>query len=212
MFNRKARASRSTTYSLKDFVGMDEKDPALLQSLMTQVMELEVKLRDQQDMITYLEKDAMTDSLTGLVNRRVFEDELTKSLSYVKRHKCRSAILYIDVDAFKSINDQFGHLAGDQALVQVAGILKSNVRPTDVVARLGGDEFCVILNDVDTSYDVKGRAEMLESLVASTPLVVNDKNIQLTVSVGSRTFGGKDTFEEIMADADMMMYARKSGK
>lgn len=215
MFNRKARAAQtaqSYSYALKDFMGVDAQDPTLVDSLMKQVMELEVKIRDQQEQIGLLEQDVMTDSLTGLANRRVFEEELVKSLARAKRHKGKSAILYIDIDAFKSINDEFGHLAGDEALIQVSKILKDNIRPTDVVARLGGDEFCIILNEVKSSYDLNSRSENLESIVARTPLIVNGKNIMLTISVGGRVFGTKDTFEEIMADADMLMYSRKADK
>ncbi len=198
--------------SLSDLAMLDENDPAFIQTLITQVMELELKLRDQQDMIDNLELDAMTDSLTGLANRRVFEEELHKSLSTVKRHKRKSAVLFIDIDAFKSINDQFGHLAGDMGLQHIANILKANVRPTDVVARIGGDEFCIILNEVTSSRDVTNRTQILESIIARTPLLVDDKNIQLTVSIGARTFGQNDSFESVMADADTKMYINKASK
>lgn len=210
MFGKRGKSYRKEGQaSLNDFKNFDETDPSFVQMLMSQVMELEVKIRDQQSLIESLEKDAMTDALTGLSNRRVFEDELKKSLAFVKRYKRRSALMFVDVDAFKSINDQFGHLAGDHALKLIADILKQNTRPTDVVARLGGDEFAVILNEIDSSYDVTARARELESIVARTPLVFDHNTIHLTASIGSKTFGQHDSFESIIDAADHKMYENK---
>lgn len=210
MFGRKGKSYRKEGQaSLSDFKNFDETDPSFVQSLMSQVMELEVKIRDQQNLIESLEKDAMTDMLTGLSNRRVFDDELRKSIAFVKRYKRRSALMFVDVDAFKSINDQFGHLAGDHALKLIADILKQNTRPTDIVSRLGGDEFAVILNEVDSSYDVTARARELESIVARTPLVFDHNTIHLTASIGSKTFGPHDSYESIIDAADHKMYENK---
>jgi diguanylate cyclase (GGDEF)-like protein len=211
MFSKKTKnPKKGLQISLNDFRNFDESDPASIQMLMSQVMELEVKLRDQQNMIESLEKDAMTDSLTGLANRRMFEIELQKSLAFVKRYKRRSALLFVDIDAFKSINDQFGHLAGDHALKLVADILKQNVRPNDLVARLGGDEFVVILNEVDSAYDVTSRAKNLETMIARTPLVFDHNTIQLTASIGAKPFTMHDTVETVLEGADTSMYAHKT--
>lgn len=209
---RKVLEKMNDFVALSDIASIDENDPVFLQTLITQVMELEIKLRDQQSIIANLEIDAMTDALTGLVNRRVFDNELQKSLSMVKRHKRKSAVLFIDVDAFKSVNDQFGHLAGDHGLQHISNILRTNVRPTDIVSRIGGDEFCVILNEVTSSHDVKKRAETLESIIAGTPLVFDGKTIHITASIGTRTFGANDTLESIMEDADTTMYQNKAAK
>lgn len=216
MFVKKAKgrkkgqdSSPKGQVSLNDFKNFDESDPAFVQMLMSQVMELEVKVRDQQSLIETLEKDAMTDSLTGLANRRAFEEELKKSLAFAKRYKRKGALLFVDVDAFKSINDQFGHLAGDHALKLVADILKHNTRPTDIVARLGGDEFAVILNEVETATDVRNRARDLESIAARTPLLFDHNTIHLTVSIGSKTFGQYDEFKDIIDAADHKMYENK---
>jgi two-component system cell cycle response regulator len=213
VFDKKQGLEKLSEFvSLSDLASIDENDPAYVQTLISQVMELELKLRDQQSLIEDLEVDAMTDPLTGLVNRRVFESELYKSLAIVKRHKRKSAVLFIDVDAFKSINDQFGHLAGDCGLQHIAKILLKNVRPADIVARIGGDEFCIILNEVTCSRDVIKRTEILESLIARTPLIFDSKTIHLTASIGAKTFGTNDTFEGIMAAADSTMYQNKAIK
>lgn len=215
MFVKKGKSQKKGQHaspqqaSLNDFKNFDENDPAFVQMLMSQVMELEVKIRDQQHMIETLEKDAMTDSLTGLANRRAFEEELKKSLAVAKRYKRHAALYFVDIDAFKSINDQFGHLAGDHALKLVADILKQNTRPTDVVARLGGDEFAVILSEVESAHHVQTRARELESIIARTPLLFDHNTIQLTASIGSKTFGAHDTFEKIIDAADHKMYENK---
>lgn len=211
MFSKKVKShKKSHQISLNDFRNFDESDPAFLQMLLSQVMELEVKVVDQENMIKSLEKDVMTDALTGLANRRMFEGELQKSLAFVKRYKRRSALLFVDIDSFKSINDQFGHLAGDHALKLIADILKQNVRPTDFVARLGGDEFVVILNEVDSGYDVTHRAKNLETIVARTPLIFDHNTIQLTASIGTKAFTSNDTVETVLEGADTSMYAHKS--
>ena len=139
----------------------DQENPAFVQNLMNQLMNLEVKVRDQERIIADLEKDARTDVLTGLANRRVFEAELKRSVAAVRRYKRLSALLVLDLDGFKSVNDQLGHMVGDEVLVHVAKLLKQNTRPTDVVARLGGDEFCVILNEVRSKADAERRAHLL---------------------------------------------------
>ncbi|MAF31260.1 MAG: GGDEF domain-containing protein [Pseudomonadota bacterium] len=207
--SRQKDRKRKMLTSLNDFRNFDEQDPAFVQMLMSQVMELEVKVRDQQSLIETLEKDAMTDALTNLSNRRVFEEELKKSLAFVRRYKRRSALMFVDIDAFKSINDQFGHLAGDHALKLIADILKQNTRPTDIVARLGGDEFAIILNEVDGQYDVANRARELESLIARTPLVFDHNSIHLTASIGTKSFGAGDTYESVVDGADHKMYENK---
>ena len=106
--------------------------------------------------IAELEARADDDPLLGILNRRGFERELTRSLAYVKRYGAGAALMFIDLDGFKSVNDRHGHIAGDALLKAVAAALKGHVRASDVVARLGGDEFGVLMWNADEALALLG--------------------------------------------------------
>ena len=186
------------------------KEPELVNSLVTQLLELEIQVREQEDQIAVLKEAARSDALTGLANRRVFDQEMHRTLSAAKRYKRLGALMILDLNGFKGINDQLGHAVGDHVLQHVSKLLMQNTRPTDVVARLGGDEFAVILNEVSSSEDVEKRAVALRTIIEGAPCMIDGRSLQLSISVGAHTFGDGETMEEIFDKADMRMYAEKS--
>src|SRR5687767_9429642 len=114
-------------------------------SLAVEVERLRTQLAAAQARIAELEAKADTDALLDIPNRRGFERELRRSLAYVRRYSASAALIYLDLDQFKPVNDRHGHAAGDRVLQAVAVALRRSVRESDVVARLGGDEFGVLL-------------------------------------------------------------------
>src|SRR5215216_2317798 len=119
--------------------------PSELAVLLGEIERLQAALRAEQARTKELEASAETDALTGVFNRRGFERELKRSLAYVKRYWTRAALMYVDLDRFKPVNDRHGHAAGDAILQAVGAVLTGAVRASDTVARLGGDEFGLIL-------------------------------------------------------------------
>lgn len=163
----------------------------------------------QAEMIRSLKRDTITDPLTGALNRRGFEIELNKALANARRHHRLSALLFVDMDNFKHINDTHGHHAGDEALCHVAELLQANIRQTDVLARVGGDEFSIILNDVRSVEDAEKRARLLSDFISSSPVRFEDETIQIQASVGTQSFQAEDDMIDVIARADEAMYAAK---
>ena len=150
------------------------------------------------------------DQLTGLVNRRRFEEELKRELARAGHHGTRGALLNFDIDNFKAINDAAGHSAGDTVLQEIASVLRARFRAADVVARLGGDEFCVLLCDVDEE-EARTAAENLLIAVRGAPAVFGGKPFRVTASIGVTSFESDDsTAGELLVNADLAMYAAKA--
>lgn len=160
-----------------------------------------------------LEALAVTDPLTGLLNRRGFHQALANALSRTERQGRRMAVLYLDLDGFKRINDSLGHEAGDQLLRQVGEQLRTSLRPYDVLARIGGDEFTALLDDLDHPEDAARVAEkLMEQLVV--PRNVEGLDFTVGASVGIACFPecGR-TVEGLLRAADMAMYeAKREGR
>ena len=156
-----------------------------------------------------LRVQALHDDLTGLANRRMLDEQLGRALAGLRRGGRHVALVMVDLDRFKAINDQHGHAAGDAVLVEVAGRLRSVVRPDDTVARIGGDEFVVLLPDladVGTAVDCLRRIEQ----AVSRPMVWSGGELELSASVGlSSTSDPDESADEVMASADHAMYAMK---
>lgn len=156
---------------------------------------------------------ALHDSLTDLPNRNLFHDHLNKSVARAKRQEGMLAVLFIDLDEFKNINDKLGHSVGDLMLLSVAKRLTECIRESDIVARMGGDEFTVILDDVNSVDDTAMVAEkILEAM--SVPFVLEGNKISITASIGISVYpndsSDKDT---LMKNSDTAMYmAKKKGK
>lgn len=153
---------------------------------------------------------ASHDALTGLPNRVLFSDRLSIALLHAKRQRTRLAVMFLDLDLFKKINDGFGHSAGDVALVQVADRLRSCLRGDDTVARLGGDEFLFLVSDVTSESDLASLARKILTLV-SEPLTVSGQEIQLTASLGIGIYpdDGEDA-ERLVTNVDAAMYRAKA--
>jgi len=158
-----------------------------------------------------LQHIAFHDSLTGLPNRARFHEHLAQAIEGVKRDpERRFAVMFLDFDRFKLINDSMGHSAGDAFLIQVARRIRDHVRPGDVVARLGGDEFAVLCTDLEREAHAVTLAERLQ-LVLSEPMQIAGTEIATSASIGI-TFStiGYSLPEEVLRDADIAMYRAKS--
>ena len=156
---------------------------------------------------------ASHDSLTKLPNREMFNELLRCAIEAARRHQRQFAVLFIDLDRFKVINDSLGHDAGDNLLVEIANRLRHTLRSSDVVARLGGDEFVVILEETPESHDVEGIARNLLS-VLSQPLQLSGHECHTTASIGIAMYpsDGADV-QTLTKNADMAMYlAKEDGK
>ncbi|MGV2962513.1 sensor domain-containing diguanylate cyclase [Paenibacillus sp. AGC30] len=159
-----------------------------------------IKVNDQ------LETLASTDLLTGLKNRRFFQEKMLESLMMFQEKQRYFSLLVVDIDHFKSINDTYGHPIGDLVLGNLAGLLQTVSRSTDVVARYGGEEFVVILPDCEEEQAI-GIAERYRSQVASADW--GEYNI--TVSIGAATVVEEDTEQTLFQRADNALYASKTG-
>jgi len=151
------------------------------------------------------------DMLTNLPNRVLFYDRLEQAVARSKRYLQKFAVLFMDLDGFKQVNDEFGHHAGDILLKMVAERLTDNARDMDTVARVGGDEFIFILNNIDNSENaVLVANKILDSL--SRPFVINDNSGSIGCSIGISIFpDDTDTSETLVKMADDAMYLAKKG-
>jgi diguanylate cyclase (GGDEF)-like protein/PAS domain S-box-containing protein len=152
---------------------------------------------------------AQHDTLTNLPNRTLFNDRLTQAISLADRQRKKLAVLFVDLDQFKRINDSLGHAMGDKLLRSVAGRLMSCVRRSDTVCRLGGDEFVILLTQVEHAEDAAISARKILRAVAA-PHIVDDKSLDISVSIGGSTYpaDGLDV-ESLMSQADAAMYEAK---
>jgi diguanylate cyclase (GGDEF)-like protein/PAS domain S-box-containing protein len=174
----------------------------------------ERKLLEQE-----LELRSRVDPLTGALNRRSFDESLEAQLTYARRYKRSGALLIVDLDRFKQINDQLGHAVGDEALRVVSRVLAENLRETDtvgrdeggLVARLGGDEFALLLPEADAA-GAEAVGERLVAALAAEPLWIGDREVRLGISVGAAIFDwrGDLSAEELLAAADRAMYVVKA--
>ncbi len=155
--------------------------------------------------------EALHDKLTGLPNRALFLDRLSQSIKRSRRHnEIYFAVLYLDLDRFKVVNDSLGHLAGDQMLISIARRLEAALRVEDTVARLGGDEFVVLLNDLKDPIEVVQVANRIQQEL-SAPYTIEDQQVFTTCSIGITLGSNSYTKpEEVLRDADTAMYQAKS--
>ena len=155
-----------------------------------------------------LEARADIDPLLDILNRRGFERELKRSLAQVKRYGTQAALMFIDLDSFKAVNDRYGHGAGDALLKAVTRELVANVRASDVVGQLGGDEFGVVLWRVEEAQ-ASAKARELEALIDRVGVAHGQARVQVGASVGAALLLPDVTPTEMIEAADRAMYARK---
>lgn len=173
------------------------------------------RLADLESTREWLEVLSRMDDLTGIINRRHFIELAMHSLSLGRRHGYPVALLLLDIDFFKRVNDLYGHQAGDQILIQVARLIQDTARTTDTVARFGGEEF-VILSPHTSLAQATELAERIRSAFEATPLRFEGHSIRLTASIGvasTQTGYNAGTLDELVHWADVSMYmAKRSGR
>ncbi|PIP35457.1 MAG: GGDEF domain-containing protein [Desulfobacterales bacterium CG23_combo_of_CG06-09_8_20_14_all_52_9] len=164
---------------------------------------LKLALEDQKTL-------ARSDSLTEVANRRGFSELVKREMEKARRNQTPVSVIYFDVDNFKTLNDRFGHAAGDRFLYEAADILKRNVRVVDVVARLGGDEFCVLLGETG-EIAAMAISRKLKGLLMD---LTESRRFPVTFSIGVATFEKMPQgVEDLLSAADALMYkAKKAGK
>jgi diguanylate cyclase (GGDEF)-like protein len=154
---------------------------------------------------------AERDFLTGLPNRALLTDRVAQSIALARRHGKRVALMFLDLDNFKEINDSLGHPVGDQLLQSAAKRLEGCVRHSDTVSRHGGDEFVVLLSEIEAARDAVRAAEKLLKAMAE-PHVIGDHRLNITVSIGISIYPDDgDEVETVLSNADTAMYHAKRG-
>ncbi|GAB5488823.1 MAG: hypothetical protein Pars2KO_23930 [Parasphingorhabdus sp.] len=155
-----------------------------------------------------MEDRAHHDVLTGLANRRFFLDGLKVRISRCQRYGDKTALLFLDVDGLKQVNDRHGHQAGDLLLTRLAAILADNIRVSDMVARIGGDEFAVLLDNIGPA-EVDQKVAFLQNLIQSDDIEFGDQHLNLSAAIGHCFVGPEDTVDDLMSRADAAMYREK---
>ena len=184
-------------------------DDADVQQLIDEIGRLRGQVAQLQDRVEQLDHLAHQDSLIDLPNRRGFIRELERLIARASRYDARAAMLFVDLDGLKSINDTFGHRAGDHALIQVAGLLESGVRKSDVVARIGGDEFGILLENADEQSASETAARLVDA-IAACEFCHEGECLPLSVAIGVGLINANDCADDVMARADEQMYRRKA--
>jgi diguanylate cyclase (GGDEF)-like protein len=176
--------------------------------LASEIEHLREQLSRSEARIEALEKSAHEDALTGLLNRRGFERAFAQAIAYLKRYGGSAALLYLDLDRFKPINDKFGHAVGDVVLQEVARLMLGSVRASDIAARLGGDELALVLWNLD-AMQMTAKMRALETLVENASFEVQGAKLDVGVSIGGVMLSPEDNLSSAISRADADMYARK---
>jgi len=156
-----------------------------------------------------LEASADTDSLLDIPNRRGFERELNRSIAYIKRYHASGALIVLDVDRLKPINDEFGHAAGDQVLKAIVAVLLRSVRSSDEIGRLGGDEFALLLWNMSET-DARAKALALEQAIDGLSFTFRGRTVTAGASAGVAILGPHAEAGRALEQADSAMYVRKA--
>ena len=173
------------------------------------IRRLRAQLARAQARIGELEASADTDFLLGIPNRRGFERELNRSIAYIQRYHASGALIVLDVDRLKPINDAYGHAAGDEVLKAIVAALSRHVRSSDVIGRLGGDEFALLLWNLSET-DAKAKAASLEEAVDGLSFVFRGRKISAGASAGVAILGAHAEAGKALEEADSAMYLRKA--
>ncbi|MEK6243478.1 MAG: PAS domain S-box protein [Pseudomonadota bacterium] len=198
------RASRETLEASRD---------SLERAVRERTAELQAEIADRRQAESRAQHLADHDALTGLPNRRLLEDRLTQALALSQRNRKQTAVMFVDLDRFKVINDSLGHSAGDVVLKEVSERLVKQLRVVDTICRMGGDEFVVVLPEIKRASDAANVAAKILETVAQ-PIMVEDRELHITPSVGISVFpdDGRDA-ETLIRNADAAMYhAKETGR
>jgi len=198
--NRKARPQRLSSASQRPAASGDSR---------VEIRRLKRKLAEAHARIEQLQASADTDFLLEIPNRRGFERELGRAISYIKRYHANGALIVLDVDRLKPINDSFGHAAGDQVLKAIVGILSRQIRASDVIGRLGGDEFALLLWNL-TEADAHAKAAALEADIDRLSFVFGGRAVTAGASAGVAVLGPNSEPGRALEEADGAMYLRKA--
>jgi diguanylate cyclase (GGDEF)-like protein len=186
-------------------VALEQRDPA---QMLEEIARLRADIVRLESRVEELDRLAHQDALVPLYNRRGMLRELEMMIARHERHGTPAAMLFVDLNDLKPLNDQFGHIGGDAALVNVAEKLLAGTRATDCVARLGGDEFCVLLDHADQQSALE-TAERLVDSIACEAFLFEGTPIPLSVAIGVTLIEGGDTPATVLARADKAMYRVK---
>jgi len=159
--------------------------------------------------IEQLQAKAETDFLLDVFNRRGFERELDRAIAYIKRYQASGALIVLDVDRLKPVNDVFGHAAGDQVLKAIVATLAHQVRASDVIGRLGGDEFGLLLWNLSET-DARAKAASLEHAIDQLSFVFGGRTVSAGASTGIAILGAHAEAGKALEEADRAMYVRKA--
>ena len=173
------------------------------------VRRLRSELAKAMARIEELKASADTDFLLDILNRRGFERELTRAIAFIKRYHASGALVVLDVDRLKPINDEFGHAAGDQVLKAIVAAVLSEVRASDVVGRLGGDEFAVLLWNLSET-DARAKAAALEQNIDALGFVFGGSPVKTGASAGVAILNSHSDSRRALEEADRAMYVRKA--
>ena len=190
---------------------MDERllDHSDSKALAAEIARLRDEVARLQCRVDQLDQLAHQDVLIGLPNRRGFMRQLNQLIARINRYDEMAAMLFIDVDGLKLINDSFGHKAGDEALMFVAELLVRGVRASDYVARIGGDEFGILLEHANESSAAE-TASRLVSQIAGCEFCYEESCLPLSVAIGFSLIAKGDSSEDVIERADLAMYAEKA--
>ena len=208
MLFRRSKPAAETSQLLQG-LGLEARDVsesgiAVLERLSGELAELKAKLEAAEAL-------ADRDTLAPVFNRRAFLRELHRTMSEVERYKTPAAVIYIDLDGFKAVNDEYGHSAGDAVLRHVGLLLMDSVRESDVVGRLGGDEFGIILNRA-TAEEAATKAASLSDKINSSAILYAGVPHRIRASVGVHPIALAEDPETAIARADEAMYAEKHAR
>lgn len=183
--------------------------PSAKRDAKTEIRRLKMQLTKANARIEALQAAAETDFLLGIPNRRGFERELGRAISYIQRYQATGALVVIDVDRLKPINDNFGHAAGDEVLKAIVAVLSRQIRSSDVIGRLGGDEFALLLWNLSET-DAHAKAAAFEEDIDRLNFTFEGHTVATGVSAGVAILGPHSEAAKALADADCAMYVRKA--
>jgi len=173
------------------------------------IRQLKRELAQARERIEHLQATADMDFLLGIFNRRGFERELNRVIAYIQRYRASAALIVLDVDRLKPINDIFGHAAGDQVLKTIAATVARQVRASDAVGRLGGDEFGLLLWNLSET-DAKAKAALLEEAIDQLSFEFEGQTVWAGASAGVAILNAHAEARRALEEADRAMYVRKA--